>query len=405
LTPPTPLERQEKHHMQRLQTAWNVQHGPRQTWPTQRGTKSQQPQRELEHLIRKSVLAFRRWTAKQGLSRTQASTRLRLASRTLADWEQAWRQDRLQPQPRGRPQQRADVTVRNEVIGTLRTLPAIGLPTLESLYPELARGELRDLLRRYRRVYRKQNQLLVHVLHWQRPGAVWAVDYTAPPQPIEGHYAAVLAVRDLASNRQLAWLPVESADASAAADALTALFREHGAPLVLKADNGSPFTSEEVRGLLDYENVLPLFSPPRLPRYNGAIEAGIGSLKTRTHHEAARHARPGAWTCDDCEAARLQANETARPWGAGGATPDQVWDQRRHMTLEEREAFCELVRSREREAREERNLAPEATLDRPTQAAIDRCAIRRALGALGFLSWSRRRITLVIRRLKVAKIS
>lgn len=177
-----------------------------------------------------------------------------------------------------------------------------------------------------------------------------------------------------------------------------------GAPLVLKADNGSPFRSEEVRGLLDAENVTPLFSPVRMPRYNGACEAGNGSLKTRTHFEAARHGRPGDWTTDDCEAARLQANETARPWGAKGPTPNEVWHDRLPCSHEDRVRFQAQVHREERNARIEEGYDPEAALDVNAQAALDRTAVRRALGALGLLTFSRRRITLPIKRLKVANI-
>ena len=85
--------------------------------------------------------------------------------------------------------------------------------------------------------------------------------------------------------------------------------------------------------------MVPLLSPPRTPWYNGAIEAGIGSLRTRVHHEAARHGRPALWTCDDLEAARRQANRTARPWGHHSPTPHDVWTQRQPITIAERQAF------------------------------------------------------------------
>ena len=66
--------------------------------------------------------------------------------------------------------------------------------------------------------------------------------------------------------------------------------------------------------------VQVLFSPAYTPRYNGAIEAGNGSLKTRTHHHAALHGRAGAWTCDAVEAARQEANTLAHPFGENGPT-------------------------------------------------------------------------------------
>jgi len=150
-------------------------------------------------------------------------------------------------------------------------------------------------------------------LRWHHVGAVWAVDYAEPPQPIDGRYAALVSVRDLASGKQLAWLPVPEATAEQAAAALESLFREHGPPLVLKSDNGSPFTAEQSVALLREWQVVPWFSPPYTPRYNGACEAGIGGLKVRTHPLAAQHGRPGRWNSEDVEAARRLADEEHYP--------------------------------------------------------------------------------------------
>ena len=63
----------------------------------------------------------------------------------------------------------------------------------------------------------------------------------------------------------------------------------HGPPLVVKSDNGSVFGAPAMETLLHDFGVLHLFSPPGTPSYNGAIEAGIGSLKARSEAHAARH--------------------------------------------------------------------------------------------------------------------
>jgi hypothetical protein len=70
----------------------------------------------------------------------------------------------------------------------------------------------------------------------------------------------------------------------------------HGVPLVLKSDNGSAFIAELFRGGLASCQVDILFSPGRMPSYNGSIEAGIGSLTSRTGQHAARRGWPGEWT-------------------------------------------------------------------------------------------------------------
>jgi transposase InsO family protein len=249
----------------------------------------------------------------------------------------------------------------------------------------MARREVEDLLRRYRRVWRMRQSRLTRILDWTRPGAVWAIDFAEPPQPIEGCYPRLLAVRDLASGYQLLWLPVPDETAQTAADALEGLFREHGAPLVLKSDNGSAFVAEELDTLLSRWGVRQLFSPPRLPRYNGSCEAGIGSMKTRSHHQASRGGRPGEWTCDNVEAARLQANQTARPWGVNGPVPEEPWQGRQPLSEGERRCFTQTVQRLEQEARQEQGYEGAAPLDRMAQAAVNRVALQRALVAHGLL--------------------
>jgi transposase InsO family protein len=251
----------------------------------------------------------------------------------------------------------------------------------------MARREIQAMLRRYRRVWRLRN--LLQVLDWRRPGSVWAVDFAEPPQPIEGCYPYLLAVRDLASGCQLLWLPIADETAATAIAGLRALFQQHGPPMVLKSDNGSAFIDRDFRALLKANEVAHLRSPPETPEYNGSCEAGIGSMKTRTHYEAARHGRPGAWTCDDAEGARLQANQTGRPWGPTGPTPDEGWAQRRSIGAEEHSAFAALVRAFEREARRERGHDEGARLIDSEQAALDRIAITRVLLAHGLLTLRR----------------
>jgi len=116
------------------------------------------------------------------------------------------------------------------------------------------------------------------------------------------------------------------------------------------AANG--FTADSTRELVKKWGVFLLLSPPHCPSYNGSIEAGICSLQAeaceaagaapnmaRTDHHAARNGRPGEWSCEDIEAARLEANETARPWGSKGPLPDEVWRSRTPITEEERDAL------------------------------------------------------------------
>jgi transposase InsO family protein len=241
----------------------------------------------------------------------------------------------------------------------------------------MARREVQAMLRRYRRVWRRRHP--PHILNWRCPGSVWAVDFAEPPSPVDGCFPYLLAVRDLASGQQLLWLPVADESAATAINALRSLFREHGPPLVLKSDNGSAFIATDFGAFLAGQGVAQLRSPPECPEYNGSCEAGIGSMKARTHHQAAGRGRSADWTCDDVEAARLQANETARPWGVIGPTPGEVWERRRLIEAEERTAFLASVEAFHQEQRRERGYAADARLSSADQAALDRVAITRGL--------------------------
>jgi hypothetical protein len=142
---------------------------------------------------------------------------------------------------------------------------------------------------------------------------------------------------------QFLWLPVEAATAATTTAALLSLFLLYGTPLVLKLDNGSPFVASAMQELLAQWQVIPLYSPPGRPQYNGSIEAGIGALKVRTHYQALRQGRPGVWTLEDTEAACQQGNTLGQPWGAHGPTPAERWAGRQVVTLAERRAFAATV--------------------------------------------------------------
>ena len=447
-------------HQQRLQ-GWFALAGAAPA-EHRRGSTWQQPQRTLEQAVRLQAVAFRQWVAERGLNRIESAACLGLSVRTLRAWEGSAATASLTLALRGRPVLRSGRAARTEVLELLESVgPGVGLAVLQGQFPELPRAELADLLKRYRQVWQRRHGQVLHVLHWQRPGAVWAADYAEPPLPLEEGYTDLLAVRDLASGQQLLWLPVAAATAATTTAALLWLFTLYGAPLVLKMDNGSPFVAAATRALLAQWQVVPLYSPPRRPQYNGAIEAGIGALKARTHYQAARVGHPGQWTLADADMAREEANTLGRPWGARGPTPAERWDDRRPLTAAERSAFAATVACLEEEAARatapdgaaagvapvapERpraaERAPTAGAEGPNQdapraagaapcaeeagahrqsgaesageegwrpsaewAAAQRQAISRALVAHGYLLFTRRRIPLPITRTKVSKI-
>lgn len=364
----------------------------------------QQPQRQLERDVRGNVVQVVSEIMDQGYTLTEAAELLNLYPRTLRHWQVDLR-DSLPVHLLGRPLQRASVQERNEVIDVLDHLgPATSVATLRDCFPFLARAELEDILFRYRRVWKKLNTHAVHCLRWPVLGRVWAIDFSEAPAPIDGLHRYLLAVRDLASHQQLLWLPVRDLSATTAQNALASLFIVHGAPLVLKMDNGPAFFAEVTRRLFIAWGVIPLFSPAYMPRYNGAMEAGIGSLKTRTERQASLQGHPGQWSSDDVAAARVEANATARPHGERGPTPDDLWQQRSVITQAERERFQTSVDHHRNLVRLEEGVSAEESLTSWELRSLDRKAIRRALVELGYLVFRRRRIPLPIKKQKVTKI-
>jgi transposase InsO family protein len=260
-------------------------------------------------------------------------------------------------------------------------------------FPDVTRGELIELKtldREHRRAERARN---ARRLKWERAGAVWAIDYAAPPRPVDGRYTAVVSIRDLASGLELAWLPVDAATAEATIAVLAALFREYGPPLVLKSDNGSPFTAQAARALLAEWNVVHLYSPPYTPSYNGSCEAGIGGLKSRTRHLADYDGDSEAWTVEHLQAARRMANEEHYPRRLHGRTAAEVWRDRAPISTEERRRFRDAVEQLRRPLLEELQSASYEALNPADRASLDRTAVPQALVEQGLLRVLRRVVT------------
>lgn len=371
-----------------------------------RSEQAQMTRRRLEREIKLGVIALVRLCRWRARAWEAIESLLRVSADTTRGWLRRWRDDRLSAEPRGRPLSRSDVDTRNTVLAVLGLMgPSTPVTTLRELFPMMARRELEHLVARYRRVTRRRGVLL-HQVSWRNDGGVWAMDFTEPPSPVDGTYRQILVVRDLGSSKLLLSLPTSDCTSETVCAALLALFREHGAPLVLKSDNGSGFIAAPTRALLAEHGVVALLSPPSTPRFNGACEAGIGGLKVRAHHEAARHGRPGEWTADDVETARHIANATSRPRGAAGPAPDELWNGRVVLLGEQaRQALMERVEQCKTQERERVSDDDGSASRRPTDAAVDRIAICRALVQLGYVQLRRRRLPLPITSRRVGNNS
>jgi transposase InsO family protein len=394
----------DRGHVLRLQAVLEARQRDARIHPgRKRGPGAQVHRRRIEGRTRQVVVRAVRAVGAKRWSRPQVAAALHVSPRTMERWFAAGDQV---PAIRGRPAQHADAKTTHEIFALLQASgPGTGLPFLERQFPDVAREELRDLRQIYQEQIFSKGQVLVHALTWQRPGAVWAMDHAHAPSLAEGGFRHLLVVRDLGSGRQLLVLPVISQDTQPVQDALLALFLRHGAPLVLKSDNGSAFTSHDLREFLRNWKVEQLLSPPGLPSYNGAVEAGIGSLRTHAHYESARHDRVGQWTCDDVEAARQRCNLYGRPRGRQGPNPQELWSVRTPISPQARELFrlgCALGRWR---AACDRGACRGAVLTPQQLAAVEREAITESLIGHEHLVVRERWISQPVTRRRARKIS
>jgi hypothetical protein len=364
----------------------------------------------MERNVKISALVFTRCALRRGFPLCRCAAMLGIRKSTLVEWRRLWHLDKLRPVPRGRPADTGDRFDRGGMIAIFHLAgPGIGLPTLRDMLPDRSRSYLEEFLRRYRRIHFRKNSVALHVLRWHTPGTVWAIDFSDPPFPIDTQYPYFFVVRDLASGNVLLALPTPSKELHHVTDALAMLFKQYGPPLVLKADNAFDVTfvskynddtqaipRARLKALLDEHHVTLLLSPPYFPRYNGAAEAGIGSLKSRAHLEAARHGHPCEWNCDDLEAARLQANEQAKPWGFTHESPDIRWRERSPIDPALRQNFEQSVQEILVQLRQDKQqqLLPGIPLGKRDEASCSRVAIGRALVKHGLLSFRRGRFTL-----------
>jgi len=347
----------------------------------------------MERNVKKGALVYVKWNNWLGRSREQTAERIGLSGGTLGTWERSWVQERLPAHGRGRPPGRTVHRQEEEVRETLIEMgPCTGVPLLQGLYPEIPRRELEYLLWQYREEYVIDKSVLIHMLTWSMPHAVWAIDYTKPPQPVDGIYKQIFMVRDLGGSYHLEALPVPEKGARQTRDALESLFKKYGPPLAIKSDNEGAVSGKEVRELLQRYKVIFHLTPPSCPWYNGSCEAGNGTFKTRAHHIAARNGRPGEWTCDDVEAARIRANRTVRPRGINGPTPEELWSMREPLSHDLRKAFIRSRNMNRHVLAVELGYNVDEKISARDKAWIERKSIERAYVEHGILSIRRRRI-------------
>lgn len=371
-----------------------------------RGAADQAEYRDAVATMFRGIAAFVLWASWLHLTQVDCADVLGIDPKTLRRWLRQRREQR-RPPPRGRPTRDSDLETRNALIALLVLLgPDVSQRAFLSCVPDdvPAREAIRTH-QRFQQAYDwKNGKGYRHHLRWERVGTVWAMDHSKPSVPLETPYKKLFAVRDLGSNYILAGEPVRGETAAEVIGVLKRLFAAHGPPLVLKSDNGPAFISEEMAVFLSEHRVIHLFSPPQTPRYNGAVEAGFGGLKTRAHLHAWLHGHPEWWTCDDIEAGRLAGNELGRCPFIAQLSPEDAWAKRRPVTDAEREAFDDELQGRLDDALADRGLS-KLPGDFYNRKALERQAIVNTLTHCDYLSIRRRRITGTIFRRRRDRIT
>jgi transposase InsO family protein len=362
-----------------------------------RGERCHQNQaeaRRAERIRRVRVVEFAQWARQQEWPTTEAAAAMGLPRRTLLSWCRAWEVDGLATRPRGRP----PVEVPLEQCCAVRDFlddhgPIVGLPALQRCLAHVPRVVLSEVLGSFRDGWRREHRRMICELEWEHPGAIWAMDFTHPPRLIDGVFPAILNIVDLGSRQQLCWLPVMREDAQTVRGVLLDLFDQHGAPLVIKSDNGPAFRAEASKDLLADWNVFPLFSPPYCASYNGVCERANLTMKLTTAHVAERAGHDQWWRSEDLDAARQKANQLSRGWGGPGLSPQQKWDARNQPSLDERQNMWQEIERRRAQIREAREIDPQVSLSHYAQAELDRDAASPVLAELGYYQVNRRRYT------------
>ena len=211
-----------------------------------------------------------------------------------------------------------------------------------ALHREFVQGVSRRRVQMLARQMRQEKVQSMKRIHWLRPNLAWSVDAT------DYHGWKIIPLHDLASRYRVNAFISTIEDGAQIAAFLEAAFKDHGAPLFFKRDNGSPFNCREVDQVLARHWVLPLNSPPAYPRYNGAMEKSIRDLKAALDQRAFPWQVPPAQLALQLEASLHHLNHRRRRC-IQGRTPCECFHdpvQRLELPLKARKTIFRLLHLR-----------------------------------------------------------
>ena len=281
--------------------------------------------------------------------------------------------DLLPKRRQGRKRAQLTPLMRNAIRVLRERYPKWRLRQLRAVIPGLPRNSAAAYLRRLERIESRQQRRLWDRVTWRVPGAVWAIDGTWLDRNVPPLGRRALVVVELQGAKTLCLGSVVGERAEEVERVLAGLFARHGAPLVLKLDNGPGFVARRLRGFCRRYRVTLLHSPVRQPRWNGCCEASVRWAKDRTEAAWRRRGGQGDYVPADLDAATTFVG------------PMQQVDD------ELRERFLDTVAEQLAIAAAERGLVIARVSADHVRRSIGRVAVRRALLLCHILSIEGRR--------------
>lgn len=144
----------------------------------------------------------------------------------------------------------------------------------------VSRRDLLDLVSLVRLEMRLEERRNLTRVEWCVPGMVWATDGTEYNEPGAPKGSELLTLREMCS--KYLFRPLYTTYTPSGEEVggyLANVFFVNGIPLFVKMDLGGNFCSESVTDVLREHWVIPLYSPPEYPRYNGSLENAQGDIK------------------------------------------------------------------------------------------------------------------------------
>jgi len=208
------------------------------------------------------------------------------------------------------------------------------------------------------------------------PMVMWSEDGAGFKE--RGRKKELLLVQDERARKKVGKRLVDGpARCTDVAENLREAFDEHGAPLVLKQDNGAPLNGEEVTNLCDEYHVVLLNSPPYYPPFNGRKERNFRDV--RGYVRALEHHRVGN-TLEERIDLAIHDIDVDRPRPVlGGRTATEVFEQDR-VPLPDRCRFKMEVETRQLELEADAGTRTEI-------AAARRRAVMEVLSKYELLMW------------------